>query len=77
MRFVSGHASGEALAFRQARRLMALTTMQNMLAGTNPSCSVLIPIIHISTLLAPASAQPSQHRRPTRIVDTTVNTQER
>lgn len=56
---------------------MALITMQKTLAGMKPSCSVLRPITHMSTLLTPAKAQPSQHRRPTRIVDATVNTQER
>jgi hypothetical protein len=56
---------------------MALTIMQNMLAGINPNCSVRMPMTQINMLLTPASAQPSQQRRPTRIVDAMVNTQER
>ena len=62
---------------RQARRLIALITMQNTLAGMNPSCSVRRPITQMSTLLTPARAQPSQHRRPTRTVDATVKTQDK
>jgi hypothetical protein len=62
---------------RQARRLIALITMQNTLAGIKPSCSVLRPITQMSTLFTPAKAQPSQHRRPTRIVDAMVNTQDK
>jgi len=56
---------------------MALITMQKTLAGMNPSCAVRMPIMHITTQLAPASAHPSQHRRPTRIVDTIVSTQDK
>jgi hypothetical protein len=56
---------------------MALTTMQKILAGMNPSCSVRKPITHMMTLFTPANAQPSQHRRPTKMVEATVNTQER
>jgi hypothetical protein len=33
--------------------------------------------MQMSTLLTPASAQPSQHRRPTGIVDAMVNTQDK
>jgi hypothetical protein len=33
--------------------------------------------MHTTTLLTPASAQPSHRRRPTRIVDAMVNTQDR
>ena len=33
--------------------------------------------MHMITLLTPARAQPSQHRRPTRIVEATVKIQER
>jgi hypothetical protein len=62
---------------RQARRLIALITIQNKLAGINPSCSVLRPIRQMSTLFTPAKAQPSQHRRPTRIVDAIVNMQDK
>ena len=62
---------------RQACRLIALTTMQKTFAGMNPNCSVRNPITHMMMLLTPASAQPSQHRRPTRIVDATVRMQER
>ena len=62
---------------RQVCRLTALTTMQKTFAGMNPSCAVRNPIMHIIALLTPASAQPSQYRRPTRIVDAMVKTQER
>jgi hypothetical protein len=55
---------------------MALMTMQNTLAGMKPSWSVLKPMMHTTALLMPANAQPSQHRRPTRIVDVMVNTQD-
>jgi len=65
------------LDLRQACRLMALTTMQNMFAGMNPNCAVRNPITHMMMLLTPANAQPSQHRRPTRTVDATVKMQER
>jgi hypothetical protein len=57
--------------------LMALMTMQKIFAGMNPNCAVRKPITQIMTLFTPARAHPSQHRRPTRIVDATVNTQER
>ena len=63
--------------FRHARRLMALITMQNTLAGIKPSCSVRSPMTQMSTLFTPANAQPSQHRRPTKIVDAMVNTQDK
>jgi hypothetical protein len=56
---------------------MALTTMQKTLAGMNPSCAVRNPITHMIMLLTPASAQPSQQRRPTKIVDVTVKMHER
>jgi len=62
---------------RQARKLMALTTMQKMFAGMNPNCSVRTPITQMMTLFTPARAHPSQHRRPTSIVDATVKTHER
>jgi hypothetical protein len=56
---------------------MALTTMQNRFAGINPACAVRRPMTHISTLLTAQSTQPSQRRRPTRIVEATVSTQDR
>jgi hypothetical protein len=62
---------------RQARRWIALITMQNTLAGMKPSWSVLRPMMQTRTLLRPARAQPSQQRRPTRIVDEIVNTQDK
>jgi hypothetical protein len=70
-------SSQDAPGLRHARMLIALITMQNTLAGMNPSWSVLRPMMQTRTLLMPASAQPSQHRRPTRIVDATVKTQDR
>lgn len=73
----STRSSYETPVLRQARRLMALTTMQNTLAGTKPSCAVLTPMIQMSTLFTVANAQPSQQRRPTKTVDAMVNTQER
>lgn len=62
---------------RQARRLMALSTMQKTLAGMKPNCAVRKPITQMMTEFTPAKAQPSQHRRPTKMVDAIVNTQER
>jgi hypothetical protein len=56
---------------------MALTTMQNTFAGIKPDCSVRSPMTHISTLLAAQSTQPSQRRRPTKIVEATVSTQDK
>jgi len=56
---------------------MALTTMQKTFAGMNPNCAVRNPITQMMMLLTPASAQPSQYRRPTRIVDAMVKMQER
>jgi hypothetical protein len=56
---------------------MALTTMQKTFAGMKPSCSVLNPMMHMTTPFTPASAQPSQHRRPTSIVEATVKMHER
>jgi hypothetical protein len=65
------------LDLRQAWRLIALTTMQKTFAGMKPNCSVRNPMMHMITLLTPARAQPSQHRRPTRIVEATVKMQDR
>jgi hypothetical protein len=62
---------------RHVRRLIALITMQNTLAGMKPSWSVLKPMMQTSTLLTPANAHPSQHLRPTRIVDEMVNMQDK
>ena len=62
---------------RQVRRLIALITMQNRLAGMKPSWSVLKPMMQTSMQLTPASAHPSQHRRPTRIVDEIVRMQDK
>ncbi len=75
----SGHFQDKSHVriLRQERRLMALMAMQNTLAGMNPSCDVLRPIMQMMTLLTVASAHPSQQRRPTRTVDAMVNTQDR
>jgi hypothetical protein len=62
---------------RQVCRLIPLITMQNTLAGINPNCAVLRPMTQMSTLFTPANNQPSQHRRPTKIVETMVNTQDK
>jgi hypothetical protein len=56
---------------------MALTTMQNTFAGINPNWAVRIPITQMIPLFTIANAQPSQQRRPTSIVDATVNTHDR
>jgi hypothetical protein len=63
--------------FRQEWRFLALTTMQNRFAGINPDCSVRSPMTHISTLLAAQITQPSQRRRPTKMVERTVSTQDK
>lgn len=57
--------------------LTAAKTMQNTLAGMKPSCAVRTPMTQMIALFTPARTQPSQHRRPSRIVDRMVNTQER
>ena len=72
-----GWSKQDAAALRQVRRLMTLITMQNTLAGIKPSCAVLMPMTHIITLFTVANTQPSQHRRPTRIVEVMVSTHER
>jgi hypothetical protein len=66
-----------AAALRQVRRLMTLITMQNILAGIKPNWAVLMPMMHMMTLFTVANTQPSQHRRPTRIVEMMVSTQDR
>ncbi|MFZ0478859.1 MAG: hypothetical protein WAL71_06895 [Terriglobales bacterium] len=66
-----------ALDLRHARKFTVLITMQKTLAGMKPSCPVLNPMTHTITLLTAASAQPSQHRRPTKIVDAMVKTQDK
>jgi hypothetical protein len=66
-----------AAALRQVRRLITLITMQNILAGTKPSWAVLMPMMHMITLFTVANTHPSQHRRPTRIVEVMVSTQDR
>lgn len=62
---------------RQVRRLMTLIAIQNRLAGMKPSCAVLMPMMHMTTLFTVASSQPSQQRRPTRMVEVIVSTQDR
>src|ERR1700732_2471135 len=42
-----------------------------------PSCAVLNPMTQMIRLFATASTQPSQHLLPTRIVETTVRTQDK
>lgn len=69
-------ACSETSDFRQVRKFIPYNTRQNMLAGTKPSCSVLNPMMQIMTLLIPARTHPSQHRRPTRMVEIMVNTHE-
>ncbi len=71
------HFDQQDLDLRQACRLIALTTMQKTFAGMKPNCAVRNPMTHMITLLTPARAQPSQHRRPTRMVEATVKIQER
>ena len=56
---------------------MALTTRQKTFAGMSPVCAVRIPITQMITLLIAHKAQPSQQRRPSRMVEEIVNTQER
>jgi hypothetical protein len=68
---------GTVSSRRQLRRLTTLTTMQNALAGMNPSWPVLVPMTHMMTLLMVATIHPSQHRRPTRMVEAMVSTHDR
>jgi len=42
-----------------------------------PNCAVLMPMMHMMTLFTVANTQPSQHRRPTKIVEVMVSTQDR
>ncbi len=56
---------------------MTLITMQNTLAGINPNWAVLMPMMHRMTEFTVASSQPCQQRRPTKIVEIMVNTQDR
>jgi hypothetical protein len=51
--------------------------MQNKFAGINPICCVRNPMTQMMTLFKAASAQPSQQRRPTRMVEAIVSKQER
>jgi hypothetical protein len=62
---------------RHDRRLTPYRTMQNKLAGTKPHCEVLTPMMQMMTLFMAASPQPSQHLRPTRIVESTVSPQDK
>lgn len=77
MKRCRAQTEAEAEAFRQVRRLMALMTMQKTLAGMKPNCAVWTPMTHIMTLFTVASSQPSQQRRPTKIVEVIVNTQDK
>jgi hypothetical protein len=56
---------------------MALTTMQKTFAGISPSCSVRKPMTQMMMQLIAPNSQPSQQRRPTKMVDAILNTQER
>jgi hypothetical protein len=56
--------------------LIALTTTQKILAGINPNWAVRKPMTHTTTLLIPDKIHPSQQRRPMRMVEAMVNTQE-
>ncbi|HTX76787.1 MAG TPA: hypothetical protein VMD29_11325 [Terracidiphilus sp.] len=51
--------------------------MQKRLAGINPNWSVLNPMTQISTLFTAATSSPIHNLRPTRIVESTVNKQEK
>jgi hypothetical protein len=55
---------------------MALTTRQKMFAGMKPVCAVRSAMTHMTKLLIAQSAQPSQHRRPSKMVDAIVKTHE-
>ena len=63
-------------ARRHARTFTPYKTKQNMLAGINPNWPVRNPMTQMTRLFTAASAQPSQQRRPTRIVERMVKTQE-
>jgi len=43
----------------------------------NPHCAVLSPMMQTTMLFMAASAQPSQHRLPIRMVETMVKTQDK
>ena len=64
-------------ALRQVRTLTPYSTRQKRLAGINPHCAVWSPMMQTTTLFIAASAQPSQHRLPIRIVEVMVKTQDK
>jgi hypothetical protein len=65
------------LGLRQERRFTAYRAMQKTFAGIKPNCAVRNPITHNTALLTPAKIQPSQQRFPNKIVETTVNMQDK
>ncbi len=62
---------------RQRRTLKTYRPMQKRFAGIKPNCAVRNPIMQMTTLLTAARIQPSQQRRPTKIVETIVSMQDR
>jgi uncharacterized membrane protein len=71
---ISQFVRSETSDLRQVRRFTVYSTRQNILAGMNPIWAVLNPMMQMIMLLIAASTQPSQHLRPTRIVETMVKT---
>jgi hypothetical protein len=63
-------------ARRQEYKFIALITRQKRFAGMNPVCAVRNPITQMITLLIAHRAQPSQQRRPSKMVDEMVRMQE-
>ena len=62
---------------RQLQRLFAYSAMHSTFAGMNPNCAVLAPMMHTTTLFAPAITQPCHRLFPMSTVAKTVSMQER
>jgi hypothetical protein len=63
-------------ALRHVRTFTPYKTKQKTFAGIKPHCAVWSPMMQTTTLFMAASAHPSQQRRPIKIVDTMVRTQD-
>src|ERR1700683_961388 len=62
---------------RHRRTLKTYRAMQKRFAGIKPNCAVRNPIKQMTMLLTAARSQPSQQRRPTKIVETIVRMQDK
>ncbi len=74
---LSADAVCRCSCLRHERMLSAYAAIQNRLAGMNPNCAVCTPITQMGKLFTAATASPIHSLQPTRIVESTVNRQER